>query len=182
MKVSNLNQINNKIQVPKKLIPVFTSKKRFIIIYGGRVSSKSHTIARMLILKAMQEKCLILCTRYIQKSISTSSYALLVKIINEYGFDKEFDIIQNEIRCLRTGSVFQFEGLWQNLDNIKSKEGIKYCWVEEAKNVSFDAWRVLIPTLRMEGSQFFITFNPDQLSDPVYDLFITNQHPEALVS
>jgi phage terminase large subunit len=33
----------------------------------------------------------------------------------------------------------------------------------------------------MEGSQFFITFNPDQLTDPVYDMFITHQHPEAHV-
>jgi phage terminase large subunit len=169
------------IKIPKKLLPIFSSKKRFIVLYGGRDSSKSHSVARLLVIKSMQEKCLILCTRYIQKSIATSSYALIVKIIHEYGFEKEFDIIATEIRCLRTGSVFQFEGLYQNLDNIKSKEGVKYCWVEEARTISYDAWRILIPTLRMEGSQFFITFNPDQTTDPVYDLFITHQHPEALV-
>jgi len=169
------------IQIPKKLLPIFQTKKRFIVLYGGRDSSKSHSIARLLVLKSMQEKCIILCTRYIQKSIATSSYALLVKIIHEYGFEKEFDIIANEIRCLRTGTVFQFEGLYQNLDNIKSKEGVKYCWVEEARTVSYDAWRILIPTLRMEDSQFFISFNPDMISDPVYDLFITHQHPDALV-
>jgi len=169
------------IKVPKKLLPIFSSTKRFIVLYGGRDSSKSHSVARLLVLKSMQEKCLILCTRYIQKSIATSSYALIVKIIHEYGFEKEFDIIATEIRCLRTGSVFQFEGLYQNLDNIKSKEGVKYCWVEEARTISHDAWRILIPTLRMEGSQFFITFNPDMIDDPVYDMFITHERPDSLV-
>lgn len=169
------------IKVPKKLLPIFTSLKRFIVIYGGRDSSKSHSIARRLILLSMSESCLILCTRHIQLSIKTSSYALLVKIIKEYQFDSEFNIVDNEIRCLRTGSKFIFMGLWNNLDNITSLEGVKYVWVEEAKRVTYDAWKILIPTIRMEGSQFFISFNPDQLDDPVYDMFITHEHPEALV-
>jgi phage terminase large subunit len=72
-------------------------------------------------------------------------------------------------------------GLWQNLENIKSLEGVKYCWVEEARKVTYDSWNVLIPTLRLENSQFFISFNPDQLDDPAYDMFITHEHPESLV-
>lgn len=170
-----------KIKIPNKLLPIFSSKKRYVVIYGGRDSGKSHSIARHLILKSMSESCLILCTRHIQKSIATSSYALLVKIIKKYNFESEFDIVDNEIRCLRTGSKFMFMGLWQNLDNIQSTEDIKYCWVEESRRVTYDAWKILIPTVRAEGSQFFISFNPDQLDDPVYDMFITHEHPEALV-
>lgn len=169
------------IDVPEKLIPIFNSDKRFIVLYGGRDSSKSHTIARLLVLKALSKQCLILCTREIQKSIKTSSYALLVDIINKYNFDKLFEITIDEIRCLKTGSKFIFEGLRSNVANIKSKEGIDYCWVEESNTVSFESWRVLIPTLRKEGSQFFISFNPDSLDDPVYDMFITNSRPDSLV-
>jgi phage terminase large subunit len=162
-------------------LPVLTSSARFIVLLGGRDSSKSHTVARVLILKALEKKCLILCTRHIQKSIAASSYSLLVKIIKEYALDKYFHIVENEIRCLRTGAKFIFQGLWQNLDNIKSLEGVNYCWIEEAKNCSFDALRVLFPTLRAEGSQFFITFNPDLTADPVYDMFITHSRPDTLV-
>jgi phage terminase large subunit len=169
------------IRIPEKLVPLLESKARFNVIYGGRASSKSHTIARLLIIKALKEKCLILCTRHIQKSIAASSYSLLVKIINEYELNQYFNIVDNEIRCTRTGSKFIFQGLWQNLDNIKSLEGVNYCWVEEAKAVSHDAWRVLIPTLRAEGSQFYITFNPDMIDDPVYGMFITHERPDSLV-
>jgi len=169
------------INIPDKLIPLLTSKARFNIAVGGRDSGKSHTIARILILKALNQKCIILCTRHIQKSIKKSSYSLLVKIIKEYEFQKHFDITENEIRCLRTGSKFIFEGLYQNIDNIRSLEDVLYCWVEEANKVSYDAWDVLIPTVRIPGNQFFITFNPDQLDDPVYNMFITHHRENALV-
>jgi phage terminase large subunit len=71
-------------------------------------------------------------------------------------------------------------GLWQNLENIKSLEGVKYCWCEESSSIPPEAWRILIPTLRMEGSQFFISFNPNSINDEVYKMFITNEHPDAL--
>ncbi len=173
--------MNLDFDIPDKLIPLITSKKRFNVIHGGRDSSKSHTIARLLIIKALSEKCLILCAREIQKSIKTSSYALLVKIIDDYDLRSLFRILEDKIICIKTGAEFQFEGLYRNIDNIKSKEGVKYCWVEEAKSVSFDSWRVLIPTLRTEGSQFYITYNPDNIDDPVHDMFVIHQHPEALV-
>ena len=169
------------IQIPEKLTPLFQSKHRFNVIWGGRDSGKSHTVARLLILKALESKCLILCTRYIQKSIATSSYALLVKIINEYELNRYFDIVDKEIRCIRTGAKFIFQGLWQNLDNIRSLEGVNYCWIEEAARVPYDAFDILLPTIRAEGSQIFITFNPDQLDDPVYDMFITHEMPDSLV-
>lgn len=169
------------IEIPEKLLPIFTTDKRFIVLHGGRDSSKSHSIARFLIIKALEKKVNILCTRYIQKSIETSSYALLVAIIRKYEFNNLFQILDNKIRCLKTGSEITFEGLYRNLDNIKSKEGINYCWIEEAKNVSYDAYNILFPTLRAEGSQFLISFNPDQLDDPVYDMFITHKHPDSLV-
>ena len=169
------------INIPDKLIPLFTSKARFNVAVGGRDSGKSHTIARILILKALDKNCIILCTRHIQKSIKKSSYSLLVKIIKEYELQKHFDITENEIRCLRTGAKFIFEGLYQNIDNIRSLEDVLYCWVEEANKVSYDAWDVLIPTVRIPGNQLFITFNPDQLDDPVYNMFITHQRENALV-
>lgn len=170
-----------KIEIPEKLLPIFTTDKRFIVLHGGRDSSKSHSIARFLIVKALEKKRLILCCREIQKSIATSSYALLVNIIREYGFDQYFDIVESEIRCTKTGSKFIFQGLRSNIESIKSTEGIDIAFVEEASTVSHESWRILIPTIRKENSQILISFNPNKLSDPVYQMFITNEHPDALV-
>lgn len=170
-----------KIQVPKKLTPIFRSKHRFIVLWGGRDSGKSHGIARLLILAAYSRTVKILCTREIQNSIRDSAYALLVLIINEYQLNPFFDITREEIRCITTGSKFIFKGLRHNTEDIKGTEGIDLCWVEEAKNVSYDSWRILIPTIRREGSQIIISFNPDLVTDPVYEMFITHQRPDALV-
>jgi phage terminase large subunit len=169
------------VRVPKKLIPIFSSKHRFIVLYGGRDSAKSHTIARHLILTAYGKTVKILCTREIQKSIRDSSYALLVSIISKYKLNSYFEITRDEIRCTTTGSVFIFKGLKHNTEDIKGTEGVDICWVEEARNVSYDSWRILIPTIRKEGSQIIISFNPDDLSDPVYDMFITHKRPDAMV-
>lgn len=170
-----------KMDFPDELIPIIHSKERFVVLHGGRSSGKSHAIARILILKALKEKCLILCTRHIQKSIAASSYSLLVKIINEYKLNPYFTIVENEIRCNRTGSKFIFMGLWSNLDNVRSLEGLNYIWCEEAAAIVPEAWRILIPTLRAEGSQFYITFNPESVDDEVYKMFILNQRSDALV-
>ena len=76
---------------------------------------------QLKIIKAMQEKCLILCTRQIQKSIAASSYSLLVKIINEFketlnlgqkeiSFDLVYDLVHNlaTIEEEINSSVFKF--------------------------------------------------------------------------
>lgn len=170
-----------KIQIPKKLLPIIKSKHRFIVIYGGRDSAKSHSIARLLILRAYSENIKILCTREIQNSIRDSAYALLIKIIQDYGLSAYFNITREEIRCITTGSKFIFKGLQHNIEDIKGTEGVDLCWVEEARNVSYDSWRILIPTIRKEGSQIIVSFNPDLVDDPVYDMFVTHKRPDALV-
>ena len=170
-----------KIKLPPILadLPFYTD--RYIIIYGGRDSSKSHSVARTLIIKAYTEKCNILCTREIQNSIKDSVYSLLSNVIEEYGLSKAFEIVKDEIRCVTTGSKFIFKGLRHNVTDVKGKEGINYCWVEEGENISSTSLDVLIPTIRKENSQLYITFNPNMIDDPVYDRFITHLRPDSRV-
>ena len=53
-----------------------------------------------------------------------------------------------------------FYGLNRHIDEIKSMEGIDICWIEEAHNLTREQWEILNPTLRKQGSQFWLTFNP----------------------
>jgi phage terminase large subunit len=60
---------------------------------------------------------------------------------------------------------------------MKSLEGVDIAWVEEAHLVSEDSWQLLIPTIRKEGSEIWITFNPNEEDDPTYKRFVVRPPP-----
>ena len=157
------------IDYPEKLDPLFHTDKRYVNIYGGRGSGKSHTIATFLLYKSLESNCRILCTREVQNSIKDSVYKLLVDKISQYKWDNHFKIINDSIVCLKTGSEFIFKGLRGNAQDIKSTEGLRFAWVEEAQTVSRKSLETLIPTVRAPGSQILFTYNPLTEQDPVHE-------------
>ena len=167
-------------EIPEKLLYFITEKKRYKVSYGGRGSSKSWTAGRSLIVHALQSKIRILCTRQLQTSIKDSVHKLLCDSIFELGLDKYFEITRDAIRCYN-GSEFIFKGIQNNVNEIKSIEGIDYCWVEEAQSVSEASWNILIPTIRKEGSEIWVTFNPDREEDATYQRFVVNPPPDSIV-
>ena len=159
-------------QFPAKLKPLF-SPARYKVLHGGRGSGKSWGIARALLILARQTRRRILCTREVQKSIKDSVHALLSDQIQALGFGGEFEVLETEIRCKPTGSVFLFGGLQQHtVESIKSFEGCDIVWVEEAQVVSGKSWDVLVPTIRRPGSEIWISLNPQLDSDETYQRFI----------
>ena len=153
---------------------------RFKVLKGGRGSGKSHTVARILLSRGYEKKLRILCAREIQKSIKDSVHKLLSDLIEEFGLQSFYTITQASIVGIN-GTEFMFCGLWQNASEIKSKEGIDYCWVEEAERVSEQSWDYLIPTIRKEESEIWIVFNPDSETDPTYKRFVTNKPDDELL-
>ena len=131
---------------------------------------------------ARKQRLRILCTREVQKSIKDSVHALLSDQIQSLGFGADFQILETEIRCTRTGSVFLFAGLSQHtVESIKSFEGCDIVWVEEAQTVSGKSWDVLIPTIRKPGSEIWITLNPQLETDETFQRFIANPPPDSVV-
>jgi phage terminase large subunit len=154
---------------------------RYKTFYGGRGGRKSWEIATALVLRAYQGKLLILCTREIQNSIADSVLSLLNATIERLGLTDFFDVQKTTI-IGRNGSEFKFKGLnGLTIDGIKSFEGADICWVEEAHSVSQRSWDVLIPTIRKQGSEIWISFNPDLQTDPVYTRFIINPSDNAYI-
>ncbi len=174
------NKTNYRLKLPDKLFPIINSKHRFKVLYGGRGGAKSWAVADVLIFKAIQENCLILCTREIQNTIKDSVHRALAQTIERHGLSPIFDIKKDYILCTKTGARFIFKGLKNNATEIKSTEGVKYCYVEEANNVSVDSWEVLIPTIRLSDSQFYINFNPKHEDDPVIPLFVNSDRDDIL--
>lgn len=157
-----------------KFKPLFQSIWRFIIFYGGRGSGKSFNIARALILKAYENPIRVLCCREIQKSISDSVIQMLADQIEMLGLQAFFDVQKTQI-IGKNGSRFTFAGLKTNITSIKSMTGIDLVWVEEGENVSKESWDVLIPTIREDGSQIIVSFNPKNILDDTYQRFVVNK-------
>src|SRR3990172_1577099 len=107
------------LRCPEKTKPLFWSKKRYIILLGGRGSAKSHTVASKLIIDSIMSKKRILCTREVQMSIGDSVHKLLSDTIERMGVQAFFKIQTRSITCVN-GSEFIFKGLWNNANDIKS--------------------------------------------------------------
>ena len=166
-----------RIQTPEAFHELY-SPHRYKVYWGGRGSGKSTAFADGILTKTDSQPLRVLCAREIQRSIKESVYELLAQRIQANGFPHK---IRHSWIEHPNGSKIIFEGLWQNIDSIKSLEGIDICWVEEAHSVSEQSWSKLVPTIRKEGSEIWVSFNPELKSDPVYQRFVTTKPPEALV-
>jgi predicted phage terminase large subunit-like protein len=156
-------------------------RTRYYVLYGGRAASKSHTIATALALRMSEERLQALCCREIQSSMSDSVHKLIGNKIEDMGLADDFDIQVKVIRHVQNGSEVAFEGLLHNVAKIRSFEGAKICWVEEATSVTEESWDVLIPTIRMEDSEIWIGFNTDLEDDPTYRRFVLEADDDMTV-
>jgi len=147
-------------------------KCRHRVLYGGRASSKSWEFAGMAAGIASQYQTRFLCVRRYQNKIKESVHTLISAQIDNFkhsGFNVRATDIQHE-----NGSEFVFYGIERNTDEIKSFEGADILWIEEAHNLTAEQWRILKPTIRKEGSEIWISFNPKLVTDFVYQRFIVN--------
>lgn len=159
----------------------WTTRARNKILYGGRASSKSWDAAGMAIYLAQRYKLRFLCVRQIQNKIDESVYALLKIQIERFGLTDQFRVLENKIIHKRTGSEFMFYGLWRHITEIKSIESIDILWSEESHALTESQWEVLEPTMRKEGSECWLLFNPSLVSDFVWRNFVVDPPAKTLV-
>ena len=153
---------------------------RYKVVYGGRGSGKSYSIAMLLVLAAYQRPLRILCAREIQKSITDSVHQLLVDTIDRLGLLGHFEVQKTQILG-KNGSRFLFEGLRSNISKVKSMEGIDRVWIEEAESVTNASWDTLIPTIRKDNSEIWVSFNPLDEMDATYQRFVVEPPPGSFV-
>jgi phage terminase large subunit len=167
------------IEFPLKLQCLF-EPARYKVLYGGRGGAKSWGIARALLVIGSSKPIRVLCAREFQTSIKDSVHKLLSDQIINMGLTDLYEITDRQIRG-KNGSEFNFVGLKNNVANVKSYEGVDICWVEEAQSVSKRSWDVLIPTIRKEKSEIWISFNPELETDETYQRFIIHTPANAIV-
>ena len=169
------------IQIPPKLIDVFTGDARYRGAYGGRGSGKTQNFALMTAVRGYIFGKAgisggILCGREYMNSLEDSSLEEIKQAIRLYPFlATYYEIGDKYVRSKDRLIEYKFAGLRNNLDSIKSKARILIAWIDEAESVSEVAWQKLLPTVRSDNSEVWVTWNPEREGSPTDDRF--RQHP-----
>src|SRR5690606_37283556 len=170
-----------RIELPPKLIPVFSGRARYRGAYGGRGSAKTRSFAKMTAIRGYMfaeagVSGMLLGAREYMNSLDESSMEeIKAAIRSEPWLDAYYDIGDKYIRTKNRRVWYGFSGLRHNLDSIKSKGRILIVWVDEGENVSETAWIKLIPTVREAGSEIWVTWNPEKDGSPTDKRF--RKHP-----
>lgn len=168
------------IQFPDKLRPLF-EPHRYKVAYGGRGGAKSWGFARALLIKGAERPLRILCTREIQKSIKDSVHKLLSDQIQALGLGQFYEVQATIIKGAN-GTEILFAGLSDlTAESIKSFEGVDIVWCEEAQAISKRSWDILVPTIRKDGSEIWISMNPELDTDETWMRFVVSPPPSSAV-
>jgi phage terminase large subunit len=158
--------------------------------HGGRGSGKSHFFAGLLIEDSLAEPgnsggegLRSVCIREIQKDLAQSSKLLLETKLSDFrlGEADGFKIYRDVISTPGDGIII-FKGMNDyTADSIKSLEGFKRGWWEEAQGATVKSISLYRPTMRAPGSQMWWSYNPRRKVDPVDVMFRGEEIPTGAV-
>lgn len=138
--------------------------------WGGRGSGKSHFFGGLLIEDSLAEKGLLsVCIREVQKTLKESSKRLLEQKLKDFGLGEAdgFKVFKEVIQTPGDGVII-FQGMQDHTaESIKSLEGFKRAWWEEAQTASAGSINLLRPTIRAPGSEMWWSWNARRKTDPV---------------
>lgn len=171
------------------------NKYREFIFFGGRGGAKTYEMKQFLSIKALTEKCNILCLREFANKNKNSLLSEFKEFLEKYNIEttlREYVVLGKketaikisieEICFKHNGSRIIFAGINDNTAMaLKSIANIKYCWIEEASFLSEYSYRILKPTIRAKNSKIFFTFNPHKKDDFIYQKAINNTSDKVYV-
>jgi phage terminase large subunit len=145
--------------------------------FGGRGSGKSHFFGELLVEDCLAQKgMLAVCIREVQKTLAQSSKRLVESKIAQLGVGQQFKVFNDKIETPGDGIII-FQGMQDHTaESIKSLEGFKRAWIEEAQTLSQRSLTLLRPTIREEGSEIWASWNARRKSDAVDD-FLRQKKP-----
>lgn len=176
------------IYTAEKLERAVKSKKRFVIVYGGRGSMKSVGVVDIMLAGVMDHGDKVYCLREFQESISDSVHALNKEEVKRLGL--EGFTVQEKTIFHTSGGEFRYRGLARNPESIKSAAGFRRFFIEEAAKLSEASISNLTPTARnasrfglpgdlqeaeedeLRSVQMFFVANPSSSADPFSKRFV----------
>lgn len=166
-----------------------TEPARYKAAHGGRGSGKSHFFGDRLIEDCLTEPgdfgegMRAVCIREVQKDLAQSSKLLIETKLKTHGIGEAdgFKVYRDVIRTPGDGIII-FKGMNDyTADSIKSLEGFKRAWWEEAQTATQHSLNLLTPTIRADGSEKWFSWNPRRKVDPVDMMFRGTEPPSGAV-
>jgi len=140
-----------------KYIEVPTIRK--IMIYGGKSSAKTFSIAQLLSIKAYTQKASSICYRKEQTTIKTTLKPAFVKSIEGCYLQNVTDVMDFQINSVSDAKIV-FRGL-DTEGKVKGIEGFKYLLFDELDHYTEEEWLQANLSLRgIENQKLFATWNP----------------------
>jgi phage terminase large subunit len=150
--------------------------------YGGRGSGKSHFFGEQLVEDCLAEPgMLAVCIREVQKTLAQSSKRLIEDKIAGMGVAAQFRIYTDKIQTPGDGLIVFLGMADHTAESIKSLEGYKRAWIEEAQSLSHRSLTLLRPTIRAEGSEIWASWNARRKSDAIDEFLRAKQPANAVV-
>lgn len=171
-----------RLETPRAFAPLI-SPRSYKGAKGGRGSAKSHWFAGKAVVDCLTEPTRMVCIREFQRSTKESVKRLLEDKIAAMGVSSRFRPLESEIQVLDPPGVIVFQGMQShNAETIKSLEGYRRAWIEEAQSLSQRSLDLLIPTIRAPGSEIWASWNPNDPKDPIDRFFAENVADPDFVS
>lgn len=173
--------------IPDKLLPVFEGEARYRGAYGGRGSGKTRTFAKMTavrgdIFATQGVTGVILCAREFQNSLDDSSFAeVRAAILADPYLTSRWEIGATYIRHVTRNVEYVFRGLRHNRESLKGLSRILIAWPDEAEQITEESWQILIPTVREDGSEIWLTWNRASEKSATNQRFIVNATPDMKI-
>ena len=141
------------------------SKANVLVNVGGAGSSKSHSVAQLLVTKFTNEddKQLII-TRKTLPALKRSAYALIVDLFKAYHLYDQMEHNKTDHVIHYRSNAMWFFGIDEPTKAKSLAGGASYIWMEEADEFTYEDYLAFKLQLRRqtEGgvNQIFLTFNP----------------------
>jgi len=119
------------------------------------------------------------CIREVQRTLKESAKRLIEDKLVKFnlGARDGFKVFNEVIETPGDG-IITFTGMVDHTaESIKSLEGYRLAWVEEAQTLSHRSLALLRPTIREDDSELWFSWNPRRKTDAVDDMFRTDKLP-----
>ena len=142
---------------------LFAATKPIVVCYGGAGSSKSHSLAQLVIWKLLKEHDKVIgIGRKTFPALRMTAYLLVVNILKDWGIYPYCSHNKTEHTIDYEGNRIQFFSL-DDPEKIKSFN-VNYLWLEEANEFTFEDYTIIKLRLNRDPgkdiNQIFLTFNP----------------------
>lgn len=174
---------------PEVFEPLLEIGKRYRGAYGGRASGKSHFFAERLVEEALSspgersgEGLRAVCVREVQRTLSASSKLLIEDKIRRLGLGSRFKVYEDRIKAPGDGLLI-FQGMQNHTaESVKSLEGFRVAWIDEAQAISERSLALLRPTIqRVAGAEIWASWNPRRPTDAIDVLLRGVEQPTGSV-